>query len=553
VTVLIGGAARLEPDLGARLLPFVHALLEAARAARAVVIDGGTDAGVMALAGQARAELGRQPTDLAPLPVLLGIAPRGRVDAPDVPGPGGNGSTPLEMRHSHHLLVPGDEWGAETPWLIEVARLLSGGRPVVAVLLDGGPVALAEAMACAAQGWPIVTVAGSGRSADVLAGYEAAGAPEGGRAVADRRRIHVCSLSDGTAPLAATLARLLAGHPAAPTTDDAGDRLAASDYPALYVAASEAAKRGQRIHKLLSLGEILLTSAGLSVALIASVVFGAGEQLQRISAGLVTALAFLAALVLKLINRSSGYDLDWYNGRALAETVKSLSWRYMARAAPYRDDGADRRFRTDLALLLRRRPSFRQAIDRLPARAQQISAQMRAQRGLDLVGRRDAYVRWRILEQAEWYREKGASFGRWAARWYWLSVLSQLAGAALAILTLQTITLPQAPDLLRFIALFGAIALAMTAWSQLNRYDELARSYAVALQELLLIAAAGETVGAEEELDELVQEAEEATGREHRLWVAKRREPDVEQEGGDDELDVAERDASPGAEAGEPA
>ena len=77
---------------------------------------------------------------------------------------------------------------------------------------------------------------------------------------------------------------------------------------------------------------------------------------------------------------------------------------------------------------------------------------------------------------------------------------------------------------LRLITLLGSIALAIAAWSQLNRYDELARAYAVAFQELSLIAATADDAQDEATLTELVRDGEDAVGREHRLWVAKRTE-----------------------------
>ncbi|MDP8904535.1 MAG: hypothetical protein M3N29_04360, partial [Chloroflexota bacterium] len=58
VIVLIGGAAGVEEAMLDRLYPAVRdGVLATAAAAGAAVIDGGTDSGVMALAGRARVEL----------------------------------------------------------------------------------------------------------------------------------------------------------------------------------------------------------------------------------------------------------------------------------------------------------------------------------------------------------------------------------------------------------------------------------------------------------------------------------------------------------------
>lgn len=541
VVVVIGGAARIDAALLDLLYPLVRdGVVAPASRLGALLIDGGTDSGIMALAGRARAELGAEI-------VLMGVAPKGRVAAPGVDG---GGATALEPNHSHVLLVPGDEWGSESPFLVETARRLAGDRPVVTVLFDGGPIALSEAMACAAQGWPIVAVAGTGRSADVLAGY-ARGATDTRLAETDRRGIYVVEIAAGSAGLADAVGRLISrpstgaaraagATSAAGVSAPAAPEIRSGDYPALYLAASEAAKRGQTIHKRLSLGEILMTTLGLTIALLTGLIFGyvitdpGSAVVRNLIVGTVTALVFLTALVLKFINRSSGFDTDWYSGRALAETVKGLAWRYMMRVEPYAaaDHSVDRRLRLDLAGLLRRQAGFRQAVDRLPVLPQQISPRMRAVRTLPLPDRRDLYLTGRVLDQARWYQRRGASASRWSGRWYWLSVATQLAGAGVAIWVAAT-----GADLLRVIAIAGAVALAMAAWSQLNRYDELSRSYGVALQELLLIAAVGEQVSTEGELAELVGDAEEAIGREHRLWMARRADL-PEEETGEDELDA---------------
>ena len=66
--------------------------------------------------------------------------------------------------------------------------------------------------------------------------------------------------------------------------------------------------------------------------------------------------------------------------------------------------------------------------------------------------------------------------------------------------------------------------LAVTAWTQLGHDDELSRAYAVALQELLLIAGAAERATTDGALAAVVRDGEEAIGRENRVWVAKRAE-----------------------------
>jgi len=342
VVILIGGAAKLADDESGRLASMVRdGVIATASETGATVIDGGTDAGVMAIAGQARHEL------KANLP-LVGVAPAGRVKAAGVVS--ATGETPLEPNHSHVILAPGDEWGSELAWMLEAARLLSAGKPVVAVLVDGGPLALTEATKSLAQGWPLITIAGTGRAADDLAAY-AGGSVNAALGGAGKSAIHVVNLDDGPPRLAALLKRLLMAKPgrAGPTPPPR----VKIEYPALYIAASEASKRGQRLHKLIALAELSLTVAGLAIA----AVIGLAVLLEVLPGeptfppgipappfmppgtesfvALALAGTFLAAFVLRFVGHSASYDDDWFTGRAVAESAKSDAWRYMMRVPPY--------------------------------------------------------------------------------------------------------------------------------------------------------------------------------------------------------------------------
>lgn len=63
--------------------------------------------------------------------------------------------------------------------------------------------------------------------------------------------------------------------------------------------------------------------------------------------------------------------------------------------------------------------------------------------------------------------------------------------------------------------------MAATAVSQLNRNDELSRTYGLALQELSLIDGLAEGVETETQLTSIVTDVESAISREHTLWLAK--------------------------------
>lgn len=160
--VLIGGASQLsEADFDRVRELFVAALVPIAQKWQAVVVDGGTDAGVMRLMGQARAELG------ATFP-LVGVCPIGLVTLPDQDA-SSKEVTFLEPHHTHFVLVPGDRWGDESIGLARVATEIAADAPSVTVLINGGEVTWEDAAANVDLGRSVIAIAGSGRTADILA------------------------------------------------------------------------------------------------------------------------------------------------------------------------------------------------------------------------------------------------------------------------------------------------------------------------------------------------------------------------------------------------
>ncbi len=162
VLVVIGGASLLsDADLTQLRSLFVQALAPLAEALGVFVVDGGTDAGVMRLMGQARAEIA------ATFP-LVGVVPAWFVALPDIPSSSSD-SVPLEPHHTHFVLVPGSNWGDESSWLAGIANTLAGKAPSVVVLINGGEITWKNALENIQAGRSVIVVAGSGRTADLIA------------------------------------------------------------------------------------------------------------------------------------------------------------------------------------------------------------------------------------------------------------------------------------------------------------------------------------------------------------------------------------------------
>lgn len=159
--VSVGGASGIDEAAMEQLRSlFTQVLAPLAQELGLVVVDGGTDAGVMQLMGQARHHTG------ATFP-LLGVAATGTVFMPGEDPI--DDCAPLEPHHSHFMLVPGALWGDEAPWIARVASALSGSRPSFTVLVNGGKIAWQDVENSVREERAVVVIAGSGRTADEMA------------------------------------------------------------------------------------------------------------------------------------------------------------------------------------------------------------------------------------------------------------------------------------------------------------------------------------------------------------------------------------------------
>ena len=188
VLLLVGGADGLSETQQARIGALIEEVIPAiARDLDAAIVDGGSDAGVMRAIGQAWR------TTRCPQP-LVGVMARGTIamDGAATFRRAGTSTAPPEPNHTHLVVVPGDRWGDERPWLLAVAAALSAGRPRAMLLVNGGPLARREALEAAADGVPVLVLRGSGRVADELADAVDRGEPvtgPGGVDLGERIRV----------------------------------------------------------------------------------------------------------------------------------------------------------------------------------------------------------------------------------------------------------------------------------------------------------------------------------------------------------------------------
>lgn len=162
VISIIGGAGGMSNGDLEKVRPVFQTIAKFAHQNNAVIVDGGTDSGVMRLLGQTKNQFG--------LEVLLaGIAASGTVTYPGKEAEIEDAAE-LESNHDYFILVPGNKWGDESSWINDIVNSFSGKK--ISILINGGPITKIDYALALSSKRQILVLAGTGRFADYIATEE---------------------------------------------------------------------------------------------------------------------------------------------------------------------------------------------------------------------------------------------------------------------------------------------------------------------------------------------------------------------------------------------
>lgn len=160
VLVFVGGAGGMTPDHLAVTAKALERVIPALEEWQAAIVDGGTDSGIMKVTGRLREAAGGH------FP-LVGVAAEGTVILPGTSAR--SDAAALEPHHSHVILVPGQAWGDESPWLSRVATSIADGQPSLTLVINGGQITYEDIDHSLRANRPVIVLAGTGRTADAIA------------------------------------------------------------------------------------------------------------------------------------------------------------------------------------------------------------------------------------------------------------------------------------------------------------------------------------------------------------------------------------------------
>jgi hypothetical protein len=239
---------------------------------------------------------------------------------------------------------------------------------------------------------------------------------------------------------------------------------------------------------------------------------------------LVGALAavslFLITLCILIWLKVQKPEDTWYNGRAVAESVKTRTWRWVMKAEPYDDNVSDeqsrKEFLLDLKSILDQNRSLSGYLQSHGTSGEAISIEMSNIRKLPFEERLDIYKKERVKNQADWYAKKSLFNKRRAKQWFIVSVILHAVAVALLLwrITDPTLSLP--------IEVIATGASAVLTWLQSKKHNELNSSYSLAAHEIVIIKSEAESVDSDVMLSNFVVNSESAFSREHTQWSARK-------------------------------
>lgn len=285
----------------------------------------------------------------------------------------------------------------------------------------------------------------------------------------------------------------------------------ALDYPALYKGAGKLSAEGQRMYLALLRLEYILLIIGAALTM---------PLADNATYYVLRAFIFLLALATLIYRTATKPDQDWYKGRALAESIKTSTWRFCMRAAPFGDADTVNipiaQYRNFLKAILASNRHIGQKLPPDSAANDQITASMLKVRCLSLTERAQYYLEYRIKEQRLWYQTKATDSKRIGLRWATACGSAYLLAISLSLLQIAHPTINLFP-----IEPLIVIASSIVGWIQIKKFGELASSYALTAHEIGIVQGQISEVISEESMSNFVNEAELAFSREHTQWTAR--------------------------------
>lgn len=285
-----------------------------------------------------------------------------------------------------------------------------------------------------------------------------------------------------------------------------------NEYPGLFQAADLASVAAQKLYlnSFIVYGGLAVVGAAFSIA---------GTKSKE--AALVASIIFLGGLFVSIYMAFKKNEGIWYRARAVAESVKTATWRFVMGAEPFDMELGDResqkRFGDLLKNILNEHKDLAHSLADDTMIAEQLSQKMKDIRSLSLEERKNVYLFDRINEQKDWYTKKSKTTKSKGTKCFLALVVVQTLAVVLTLLRIAYPAWQYWPT-----EIFVVLGACILAWIQLKRYRELSASYSLAAQEIAIAQLSLTGIINEIDFSSFVRDTENAFSREHTQWIAKK-------------------------------
>ncbi len=236
----------------------------------------------------------------------------------------------------------------------------------------------------------------------------------------------------------------------------------------------------------------------------------------------ISGFILLIATILSLVIKNKKYEDVWYRGRALAESCKTLTWRYITCSEYFENSltkqEVERKFIERIKEINSEFNDISSILNAKHLALPIITDEMNRIRNLSLQERKNFYLVNRINNQINWYSNKAENNKNLYENWFWAVIISQI----LAIISIVfLIKYPMSN--FNLVGLFTTFSASCFSWLQLKKYQENKEAYTTATSELNMIKQELNDTNTELEFSKFVLDSENAMSREHTMWIAQKR------------------------------
>jgi len=154
VIVLVGGAGGIGWLDKFPMRKAIKIIARLAEETQSVVVDGGTQAGIMT-------EIGKQRKQNKFSFPLIGVVFDSLLMKEEP-------KSILDPNHTHFFLIPGDDWGDESAWISKIATQIAGDKKSMTILVNGGQISKTDVGYSILEDRPTFVMRGTGRMADEI-------------------------------------------------------------------------------------------------------------------------------------------------------------------------------------------------------------------------------------------------------------------------------------------------------------------------------------------------------------------------------------------------